>query len=223
MPVFKNLAGQKFHRCLLIQPLDARANDGRVKWLVLCECGTFFTANGSHVTRGNTKSCGCWKREATGTRRRTHGLSQRREYKIFHGILKRCYNPNNKSYGRYGGRGIVCLWHSFEEFYEAMGKCPSADYMIERRDNNGPYSTENCVWATRITQANNTRRSRTFTYNGETLPLKQWAQRLGKKYGQLYQRLHEGWTVEEAFTTPFHGSLRRGKSTGKIATKKFRM
>jgi hypothetical protein len=120
-------------------------------------------------------------------------------------MKKRCLNPSRPNYKYYGARGIrVCdRWlHSFEKFFEDMGPRPAPGYSIERRDNDGDYTPENCYWATWSQQARNTRRSRVITFNGETKILSEWADATGIPANTLCKRLSRGWSVERTLTTP---------------------
>jgi hypothetical protein len=141
----------------------------------------------------------------TAKRNETHRLSHVPEYEIWCGIIKRTENPKAVGYSNYGGRGITMSpeWRgSFEQFYRDMGNRPSAQHEIERANNDGPYSKDNCYWATHTEQAHNKRNNRWLTYNGETLCWSDWGKRLGTSASTIQGRLKLGWTIEQAVTTP---------------------
>jgi hypothetical protein len=125
----------------------------------------------------------------------------------------RCYNKNDKEYSRYGARGIkVCdRWldknMGSANFLKDMGPRPKGIgaggrslYSLDRIDNNGDYSPENCRWTDRITQANNIRRNRIVSYLGEEKTVSEWGRQFGIKADSIYERLNRGWSVEEAIT-----------------------
>lgn len=126
-----------------------------------------------------------------------HGKHGTKTYQTWKSMRERCLCKTAKAYPRYGGRGItVCdRWDSFENFYADMGDRPE-NHSIERIDNNGPYSPENCKWATDIEQANNKRNNRLLTYGGKTQTVPQWARDLNIKQGTIAVRLMRGLPIE---------------------------
>ena len=135
-----------------------------------------------------------------------HGHARRerktRIYNSWHGMLKRCRDKNFKEYMNYGGRGIsVCeRWRLFENFLMDMGDMPPA-MTLDRINNDGNYEPNNCRWATRATQSRNSRQSRLYTFNGETLCLSDWAERLDLGRGTLQFRIAKGWPIQRIFSS----------------------
>ncbi len=120
-------------------------------------------------------------------------------------MKQRCQNPKDAKYPDYGGRGIFVVpeWQSFEGFYADMGDRPSPDHSLDRIDNDGPYSADNCRWATRRQQQRNQRGNRLITYGSETQPLVVWAERFSIHARTLSARIDDlGWPLEKAMMTP---------------------
>ena len=88
----------------------------------------------------------------------------------------------------------------FENFLADMGPTFKPELTLERKDNNGPYSPENCIWATQKTQANNTRTNRVIAAFGFSKTLSDWAKHYGLRPSQLHYRLKSGWPLEKALS-----------------------
>lgn len=205
MSGLKELTGQRFGRLVVV----ARAeNDkyGEARWLCRCDCGRKVIVRGASLRCGDTKSCGCLKREKAKLSATTHGKFQTRLYKTWKNMKSRCYNPNTIRFSDYGCRGItVCEeWrHDFQAFYDwAMSHGYRNDLSIDRIDNDGPYSPENCRWTDNETQCNNRRSNHSVTFQGETHTIREWEKMLGFKCGTIWTRIKAGWPVELALTEP---------------------
>lgn len=205
MPSLNKVVGGQYGEWKVIAPALSR---GKNKYcLCRCSCGKEKSVARGSLTSGRSTNCGCLRNLAAGSASRTHGESSRRtpEYRAYAAMIQRCTNVRNPAYKDYGGRGIsVCSrWlNSYEAFLEDMGRKPNQEYSLDRIDNARGYSPENCRWATRKEQNRNTRQNTCVAFNGETLPLSAWAERMGIPYGSLRSRLRYGWPIDKALTQP---------------------
>jgi hypothetical protein len=147
------VVGDRFGRLTVVGPGTPRGSHRR--WLCACDCGSKpKEIEQSNLRTGASASCGC---QCFG--RPTHGLRYSRTYQSWCAMKSRCSNPNNKNFKHYGGRGISVYeqWRvSFTSFLADMGECPP-NLTLERKDNDGNYEPNNCIWATRSAQAINQR------------------------------------------------------------------
>jgi hypothetical protein len=136
-----------------------------------------------------------------------HGATDTPEYGVWLDMRRRCRDRKHSRYYCYGARGVqVCeRWGEFANFIADMGPRPSAKHSIERDDNDGDYTPENCRWATLEEQANNKRRNVFVTWDGKRQTVAQWAREIGMKAETLRARLLKGWSAEQALFTPVKG------------------
>lgn len=164
-----NLRGRRFGRLLVLRR-DGSNSGGACLWICRCVCGNKKTVTRNNLQTGNTKSCGCFRREETGRRGRLHikhghnrNHKQSPEYFSWQAMIQRCTNPRNVSWKDYGGRGIrVCRrWRNFQSFLVDMGPRPDGK-TLDRKRNSCNYEPLNCRWATHKEQRRN-RRKRSLT------------------------------------------------------------
>lgn len=125
-------------------------------------------------------------------------------YSSWDSMKQRCDNPKATGYENYGGRGITYQneWSFFVSFLTDMGERPDGT-SLDRIDTNGPYSKENCRWATIEVQNRNTRTSKFIEFNGLTKTNQEWSRELEIPASTLYNRIFtRGWDVERSFLTP---------------------
>jgi hypothetical protein len=176
----------------------------------LCACGLVVVRCWQHLRKGLTTSCGCFRSETAAAQMTKHGDATSPTYICWRAMLERCTNANHPDYHLYGGRGIlVCeRWReSFAHFRDDMGERPSSRHSIDREEANGNYEPGNCRWATPTEQGRNKRNTIMLKFNGETLPLVEWAERYGIGHHTIRARLKAGVPIGAAITTPPYGKI----------------
>lgn len=215
MGKFIDLTGQKFGRLLVIERVGV-AKSGHALWACVCDCGNHHTITSNQLHSG-AKSCGCLQRERAAEvatkrkgvpyhKKRTIGQEHHRLHQCYKDMLNRCYNKNNRSFSRYGNRGIkVCdEWHN--DFYSfrdwALKNGYSDTLTLDRIDVNGNYEPTNCRWVTPKVQNNNRGNNRMVQYKGETMTLHELSEKCGIAYKTLWARVNYGWSITAAVETP---------------------
>lgn len=197
-----DLTGLKYGRLTV---LSRSANNGtKTEWKCLCECGETAIVEGWYLRSGHTKSCGCLISMVLRERNTTHGERYSPEYDIWCSMKARCTNPNQVSWGIYGGRGITFCerWVSFKNFLSDMGRRPYSGATIDRIDNSKGYRPDNCRWTDRTSQANNRRSNRFLTLDGKTQTISLWSKEYLIRDGCLRARIKRGWSTDRALKTP---------------------
>lgn len=192
----EDLTGQRFGKLVVVS--RAPTENKSTRWNCRCDCGNETVVLAENLKKGHTSSCGCYRREARP--QLTHGYRHTRAYGVYEKMKGRCYNKNNPSYHRYGGRGItVCdEWlnspGAFVEWAYANGFREDAEYgecTVDRIDNNGGYSPDNCRIVNEKVQANNRRSNRIIQHDGENKTLAEWADYFGMTRSKAHYHLIE--------------------------------
>jgi len=199
----KDITGERFERLTVVSLNSLRITPYGSQvpvWNCRCDCGNIKAIGGASLRQGTSRSCGCLHKE----RVTTHGMARDRNYKRWIGMMYRCYNPKCPHFDQWGGRGItVCeRWHHYPNYAADIGLPPSPKHQLDRRENDGPYSPDNCRWSLPIVQANNTTRNIFIEHEGKTLTVSQWAREQGMNVTTLRQRLARGMEPRRALTQP---------------------
>lgn len=164
-------------------------------FLCRCQCGTERKIILGNLRSKKTTGCGCQRGRKISTGKTRHGMSNKPEHVSWMALRSRCEKPANKSFKSYGERGIfVCdRWRdSFDAFFADMGPRPGPGYTVERINNDGPYSPENCRWATIQEQQQNKTNSIRVMHGGAIKSIKEIADETGIPVGTMYTRFYHG-------------------------------
>lgn len=185
-----DMTGKRFGYLTVLRRDGTYKKTKQAAWLCRCHCGKEWRVQGYSLRSGDTTSCGC----ARGGKVK-HGMAKSPLFAVWQSMKARCENPKNHTFERYGGRGIsVCpRWQVFTNFVADMAPRPDG-MTIERIDNDGNYEPENCRWATRKEQANNTRRNRVFQTTLGRMTIAQIADRTGLTVNAVNYRIKRGLT-----------------------------
>lgn len=186
-----DLNGQRFGKLIVL--FRAPDKNKQVMWDCVCDCGNTSIVRGTHLRKGLTVSCGCYRIEAN----KTHGQSDTRLYKVWSQMVQRCSKHKD-----YAGRGItVCdRWReSFENFLEDMGQ-PEEGLTLDRIDTNGDYCPENCRWVNMSIQGFNQRKRLTNTSGKSGVSWNKRNLNWRARITVMYKEIHLGYfdSFEEA-------------------------
>ncbi len=192
-----DITGERYGRLTAIERVRT-PGDRHTKWRFICDCGQETIAHLDAVRAGATQSCGCFRVEKTRARSITHGHSIDRtdtpEISAWQHAKSRCFNPNDKKYPIYGGRGITMCpeWaNDAAVFLAAMGPRPKGT-TLDRIDVDGDYGPGNCRWATPRQQTNNRRTTLHVEVEGRRLPMAEYARERGISYKALWSAVRGG-------------------------------
>lgn len=177
--------------------------NGHSYWVCKCECGNEKVVMGANLKRGLSRICGCMRSENKG--KFVHGLTYHPLHAIWSGIKSRCGDAQRHN-GVYANIRICKEWASdFVKFYDwSIANGWEKGLQIDRIDNKGDYTPENCRWVTQLVNSNNKSTNRFITINGVTKTLAEWARYSGKKPITIAYRLKQGYSPVDAVNLPIN-------------------
>lgn len=129
----------------------------------------------------------------------------KRLYHVWKGIKYRCYNPKSEAYGNYGGRGIgVCeRWRQgYRPFYEDMAPTYKPGLQIDRIDNDGDYSPDNCRWVTPKENSRNRSNCHFIDTPKGRMTIAEACEIAQVSHSAMRERVRRGWSTEYLLKTP---------------------
>jgi predicted RNA-binding Zn-ribbon protein involved in translation (DUF1610 family) len=159
-----------------------------------CHCGKTFITMRCRVKEGVVFQCQACGRDAMKHKNTRHGGKGTPTYRTWLAMKRRCLNPDDKDYYRYGAKGITIYspWiNDFRAFRDYMGERPK-DMTIDRIDWTKGYEPGNVRWATVIQQAENHSNIIFINWHGKPTRVKHIAKELGISVGAVHLRYKRG-------------------------------
>ncbi len=198
------IVGQTFDQLTVTQLLGTNGHKRQV--LCQCSCGSFKVIEEGNLRRGDTKSCGCFRKERMASLTLTHGqggTKRTKLYRAWESMRRRVKDPIR--YPSYVGRTVAPEWNSFEAFRDYieanLGPCPEG-HSLDRIENEKGYEPGNLRWASYQVQVRNRKSTLFLTARGEKKSLADWSEHVGIDSFTIRARMLNGWTHEEAIFTP---------------------
>ena len=206
-----DLTNKRFGRLVALE-ID-KTKTRRIYWLCKCDCRNIVSVSSIKLTSGETKSCGCLRKEKLSITRKKHGLTKQSLHNAWINMKTRCDNPNYNEFERYGGRGITYCeeWKSFENFmswalqngYQDIKKSNGRNVLsLDRINNNGNYEPANCRWVTALQQGRNKCNNKIYQYKGNKYCISALQEISAVSIDTIRRRIKNGWNVEDAVDIP---------------------
>jgi hypothetical protein len=188
MTKFKDISGLKFNRLLVLNFVEKRSGD--FYFLCRCDCGQEKEVPKGALTRGVTKSCGCYRRSIVGAHGVKHNGTHTKLYRIWYVIIYKCRHDNI---------AICNEWKDFSNFREwALCNGYRSDLFLYRKNIKWAFEPSNCEWVTRKIKYTNTNNSIIITYKNKSMPFLFWIDHLGLDYHRIYDKMRRGASFDQA-------------------------
>ena len=199
---FKDISGNRYGKLVAIR--FHHSQNHKSYWVCRCDCGNEKVIRSDCLTR--IQSCGCVKKEQDVKNLHIinqHGYYNHPAYRIWCGMMARCFNPHNEAYKDYGGRGItVCNeWQDAKTFCDWMvSNGYRKGLSIERIYVNGNYEPSNCTLIPCSEQAYNKRNTVYAMTDKGVIAVAKEARKNGIYYKTAYYRIKHGeWEYDRIF------------------------
>lgn len=205
MKKIKNHANEVYGRLTVLQFIERK--EQKSYWKCRCSCGKEITIPISYLTSGDTKSCGCLKKEIVSKREKEKAfIKNHRLYNIWQDMKRRCYNLTRNSYKYYGAKNIIVCdeWkNNFKIFQNWAFKNGYNDKLtIDRIDNKKGYTPNNCRWVTRFEQNNNMSTNHKIIYENKIYnSMSSFCREKNINYDKFRQKIRHGYTIQDALTS----------------------